>query len=100
MQETFLRVYRAAPTYRPQAAFTTWLYRLVVNLCWDQRRRIVREKRLRVSLASEPAATESNDAEQRDRSSQVRDAVMALPDRQRLGRHPAPFRRAIPSCNQ
>lgn len=38
-QEVFLRVQRAAPNYRPDAEFTTWLYRIVVNLCLDEKRR-------------------------------------------------------------
>jgi len=38
-QEAFLRVLRSAKRYRPQAKFTTWLYRIVVNLCLDARRK-------------------------------------------------------------
>lgn len=41
-QEAFLRVYRAAGRYRADAKFTTWLYRIVVNLCLDEKRRSVR----------------------------------------------------------
>jgi RNA polymerase sigma-70 factor (ECF subfamily) len=83
-QEVFLRVHRAAPGYRPHAAFTTWLYRLVVNLCWDHRRRAVREKRLRLSLHLEEVRVDPREAEQEERAAQIREAVMALPDRQRL----------------
>ncbi|GAG33829.1 unnamed protein product, partial [marine sediment metagenome] len=39
-QEAFLRVYKAAGRYKPDAEFTTWLYKIVVNLCIDERRRI------------------------------------------------------------
>ncbi len=34
-QELFLRVWRAAKDYRPKARFTTWAYRIAVNLCRD-----------------------------------------------------------------
>ena len=34
-QEVFLRVWRAAEDYRPKAKFTTWVYRIAVNLCLD-----------------------------------------------------------------
>jgi RNA polymerase sigma-70 factor, ECF subfamily len=34
-QELFLRVWRAAKDYRPKARFTTWVYRIAVNLCRD-----------------------------------------------------------------
>jgi len=45
-QEAFLRVYMAAEKYRPEAEFTTWLYKIVVNLCIDEKRRIKRTKYL------------------------------------------------------
>jgi RNA polymerase sigma-70 factor (ECF subfamily) len=39
-QETFLRVWSAAETYRPGAVrFTTWLHRIAHNLCVDRLRR-------------------------------------------------------------
>lgn len=34
-QEVFLRVWRAAEGYEPKANFTTWVYRIAVNLCLD-----------------------------------------------------------------
>ena len=34
-QEVFLRVWRAADGYEPKAKFTTWVYRIAVNLCLD-----------------------------------------------------------------
>lgn len=35
-QETFLRVWKALPGFRLDANFRTWLYRIVVNLCYDR----------------------------------------------------------------
>ena len=43
-QEAFLRVYKAAGKYKPDAEFTTWLYRIVVNLCIDEKRRVRRSQ--------------------------------------------------------
>jgi RNA polymerase sigma-70 factor (ECF subfamily) len=34
-QETFLRVYRAGARYREQGAFTTWIYRIALNVARD-----------------------------------------------------------------
>lgn len=34
-QEVFIRVYKAAETYSPDAKFTTWLYTIVRNLCFN-----------------------------------------------------------------
>jgi RNA polymerase sigma-70 factor (ECF subfamily) len=41
-QEAFLRVWRVAARWRQDgdARFRTWLYRVVVNLCLDRRRRV------------------------------------------------------------
>ncbi|EFO81546.1 ECF subfamily RNA polymerase sigma-24 factor [Oscillochloris trichoides DG-6] len=38
-QEAFIRLFRALPQYNGESRFTTWLYRLVVNLCRDELRR-------------------------------------------------------------
>jgi len=38
-QEAFMRLFRALPQYNGESRFTTWLYRLVVNACLDERRR-------------------------------------------------------------
>lgn len=35
-QETFLRLWRSAPTYRPLAKFTTFLYHIAKNVCLKQ----------------------------------------------------------------
>lgn len=38
-QDAFIRLYRALPQYNGESRFTTWLYRLVVNLGRDELRR-------------------------------------------------------------
>lgn len=44
-QEVFLRVYRNLPKFRFDCSFSTWLYRIVANLCLDQlRKRKVRRE--------------------------------------------------------
>lgn len=44
VQETFLKVHRAAATYTGEAAFSTWIYRILVNTCYD----LLRRKRRRI----------------------------------------------------
>jgi RNA polymerase sigma-70 factor (ECF subfamily) len=84
-QETFLRVYRAAKHYKPKARFTTWLYRIVINLCFDEQR-----KRAKVAVPLEDAnpavlaETECNVAERKEVIESVKAAVNELPERQRL----------------
>lgn len=38
-QEAFVRVFQAIPRFRGQASFSTWLFRIVTNLCLGARRR-------------------------------------------------------------
>ena len=38
-QEAFLRVYQSVGRFRGDARFSTWFYRILVNLCLDHRRR-------------------------------------------------------------
>lgn len=84
-QDTFLNLYRAAPRYRPEARFTTWLYRIATNLCLDSRRR---ERRSPAALptAAELATPEtaSTSVEAKERAETVRRAVQDLPERQRI----------------
>ena len=43
-QDTFLTVFRKADRYKAQAAFSTWLYRVAVNTCYDHLRRRKRKQ--------------------------------------------------------
>jgi RNA polymerase sigma-70 factor (ECF subfamily) len=38
-QDIFIRIYRAAPRYEAKAAFSTWMYRIAINLCLNYQRR-------------------------------------------------------------
>jgi RNA polymerase sigma-70 factor, ECF subfamily len=49
-QETFLRAFRALKGFKGQAKFSSWLYRITLNLCRDW---IRRERRAPVSQAPE-----------------------------------------------
>ena len=83
-QEAFLRILDAAATYRPSARFTTYLYRVIANLCMDYRRK------KRPSYVDEMPPLESRtdapdeklSAKERDRA--IHRALDYLPDRQRM----------------
>lgn len=53
-QEAFLRVYRNLPRFRFECSFSTWLYRIVTNLCLDQirKRKVRKEESAAVNTAS------------------------------------------------
>src|SRR3984893_3441393 len=56
-QEAFVRLLRSLGTYRAETKFTTWLYRLVTNICLDGLRRRGRP----VDSLNEPASTQSGE---------------------------------------
>src|SRR5688572_6189739 len=39
VQETFLKIHRSASTYTGEASFSTWLFRILVNTCFDALRK-------------------------------------------------------------
>ena len=43
-QETFLQVWRAAKSYQRKSKFTTWIYRICVNLCLNEIKSARRKK--------------------------------------------------------
>ncbi len=53
-QEVFLRVYRNLPKFRFDCSFSTWLYRIVTNLCLDliRKRKVRREDQAAVDAGS------------------------------------------------
>lgn len=42
-QETFLRAWKALPRFRGQSRFSTWLYRIATNLCYNRLPHLQRE---------------------------------------------------------
>ena len=104
-QEVFLRIYRGRHTYEPTAKVGTWIYRITVNTCLNEIRRLGAEKNRRVAgfsavfgdaaegdaagsadevladarAGAPPAVTEGSELEGR-----VRAAVDGLPEQQRL----------------
>src|SRR5215216_5826436 len=100
-QEAFIRLLRALSSYRGETKFTTWLYRLVTNICLDGLRRRGRP----VDSLDEPSIGAGGDdgqtsgerladtdrwthpeeeIELRESANEVRAALQGLPAAQRL----------------
>jgi len=96
-QEVFLRVYRSRETYRAEARFSTWLYRIATNLGVNYARDNKQERTASTVYLDEPDtetgimhdvadSTPSAEAKilRRERMQAIREHVMALPERQRM----------------
>jgi RNA polymerase sigma-70 factor, ECF subfamily len=96
-QEVFLRVYRSRQTYRAEARFSTWLYRIATNLGVNYARDTRHERAASTVFLDEPdsqtgttpdLADSSPGAEdsllRRERFNAIRQHVLALPERQRM----------------
>jgi RNA polymerase sigma-70 factor (ECF subfamily) len=96
-QEVFLRVYRSRETYRAEARFSTWLYRIATNLGVNHARDTRHERHASTiyldevdsetgtthDVADSTPGAESN-LLNRERLNAIRQHVLALPERQRM----------------
>jgi len=78
-QETFIRAYRSLATYRGTAKFSTWLYRIALNLCLRWRK----QENRRSSTDREWAAADPQGTQSDARSETIQEALDQLPPKQR-----------------
>ena len=96
-QEVFLRVYRSRESYRAEAKFTTWLFRIATNLAVNHARDTRHERSAQTVYLDAPdeesgttpdVADDAPTVEQSilrdERMAAIRAHVMALPERQRM----------------
>jgi len=96
-QEVFLRVYRSRTSYRAEAKFTTWLYRIATNLAVNHARDTKQERGAKAVYLDAPDAETGTTPEvaddepsiedrllQDERMKAIQHHVMALPERQRM----------------
>ncbi len=88
-QEVFLIVLKALSSYRAEAAFTTWLYAITVNVCRNGLRKLRAKERLVETLrflwpsrASESSPEETAIANETEMA--VRQAVNSLGEKHRI----------------
>ncbi|MBM3817851.1 MAG: sigma-70 family RNA polymerase sigma factor [Acidimicrobiia bacterium] len=91
-QEAFLRAYRALPGFKGQAKFSSWLYRIALNLCRDWIRRQRRAPVVEIpegvdptelAAQTEPAESIEDLVARQELSGIVEEAMKVLPEEQR-----------------
>lgn len=83
-QEALLRLWRMAPDWRRgEAQISTWLYRVVANLCTDRLRRARSVALEAVPEPEDDALSAAGQMQRRSREAALQAALNRLPDRQR-----------------
>jgi RNA polymerase sigma-70 factor (ECF subfamily) len=90
VQDTYIRVWKHLSSYDHEVKFTTWLYKIVVNLAYDRLKARRRRQRWMLPLrtAGQETPTDDHRAEQdiasRDLARKIRELADHLPMKQRL----------------
>lgn len=82
LQDAYLKVHRSIAGFRGDAAFGTWLHRIVANTCVDHLRR--RSARSEVSIETQAETAVPDGADRVLDSERIRQALLALPFEQRV----------------
>lgn len=84
-QETFLRAFRSIGSYRADCKFSTWLYRIGINVCltWRQREHLRTETNRKWANDSVTEGVEANADSSEQMNSRLQLALLKLPAKQR-----------------
>ena len=86
-QDVFLKLFANIGSFRGKSTFESWLYRLVVNCCFDQKRKTRRLLPLVdefLDALHAPAASVLDDVLRAEMSAQLRSVVESLAPEQRM----------------
>ncbi len=83
-QDAMMRVWKIAPEWRMgEAKVTTWLYRVVANLCTDRLRKTRATSLDAIDEPMDPSPSAADDMQTNARNDALQAALMDLPARQR-----------------
>lgn len=92
-QQVFLRIWRNAKRYRPEAKFTTYLYTITRNLIFNETRRKSRKKEVssdereeysNLTVEASPHRQPDSEILQAELQQKVDEAIASLPESQRM----------------
>ena len=95
-QEVFVRVWQAAKSYKAKAKFSTWVYRIAVNLCLNELKSVKGKRFIPLETEEDRPSSEYLTPSHvfqspedlllaKERSRQISEALQSLPDNQRMG---------------
>ena len=90
-QETFLRAYRALPGFKGEAKFSSWIYRIALNLCRDWMR-----KKRRTPVMQAPEGVDLADLADRAAARGPVESIETLVARRQLSQRVAVAMRTLP----
>ena len=95
VQETFLKMHRAATTYTGEASFSTWVFRILVNTCYDVLRK--RKRRIEEAPIDDTLETAERTAPSVDDAKRMtlRKLLDELPEQRRTRLHALRDRRTL-----
>ncbi len=93
LQEAFLQAFRKLDTFKDEAEFSTWIYRIAVNLCLMKKRkekghRVIsleapvlyqRQKELKTAIADDWSKEPSANLENKELKQMLKEAIKELP---------------------
>ena len=97
-QETFMKVYESLKRFRHESAFSTWLYRIAVNICKNKFKSLAYRQRKKTVSLDNPGLSEDDDSaleirddahspakelEKKERIKAIEEAIRMLPPEQK-----------------
>jgi len=89
-QETFLAAWQGLPSFRGDARFPTWLYRIAYNCSLKQLEQRKRDRALQVALEAEKALENADDEQRENAGLEARDRQILV--QEHLSHLPAKYR--------
>ncbi len=87
VQECFIRIWKSLGSYNNKVKFTTWMYKIVINLCYDKLRRRKTEYERNEVLDEQLVSSEENPERllsNKEQAEIIKHISDGLPEKQRM----------------
>lgn len=87
VQECFIRIWKSLGSYNRKVKFTTWMYKIVINLCYDKLRRRKAENERRETISDDFVSDIDNPEKlltNKEQAKIIKHVSNGLPEKQRM----------------